>query len=221
MAIDRHIPLWAPEVAASLLQAVLKKDPFTFYHCCRVGRAARLMGIEMNLPEYELALLEFSGLFHDIGKIGVPDAILLKPGRLDPEEIVIMKDHAEMSVQMLRPLANNPFFRHIIPGVRFHHERFDGKGGYPVGLKAEQIPLFARVLSVVDTVDAMLNTRPYRTALTLDVVKKELVDFSGTQFDPQLVKMYLATQPKWENEGGLILPQKGELVVEDILKIAA
>ncbi|MEK6556356.1 MAG: HD domain-containing protein, partial [Bdellovibrionota bacterium] len=87
MAINSGIPLWATDVAAALLQAVLKKDPFTFYHCCRVGRAARQMGLELNLPEYELALLEFSGLFHDIGKIGIPDSILLKPGRLDLHEV--------------------------------------------------------------------------------------------------------------------------------------
>lgn len=218
MVIGQKIPLWAPDVAASLLEGVRKKDPFTFYHCCRVGRAARLMGIEMGMPEYDLALLEFSGLFHDIGKIGVPDAILLKPARLNPEEIVIMKDHAEMSVQMIRPLTREEFFRHLVPGVRYHHERFDGQG-YPHNLKGEKIPLFARILTVVDTVDAMLNTRPYRQALTMDHVKKELVDFSGTQFDPKLVQIYLASQAKWFDAGSL-QESKTEVVVGDILKAA-
>lgn len=218
MVVGQKIPVWAPDVAASLLEAVLKKDPFTFYHCCRVGRAARWMGIELGMPEYDLALLEFSGLFHDIGKVGVPDEILLKPGRLTPEEMVIMKNHAEMSVQMIRPLTRDEFFRHLIPGVRFHHERFDGKG-YPHGLKGETIPLFARILAIVDTVDAMLNTRPYRQGLTMEHVQKELIDFSGTQFDPKLVQIYLAAQPRWF-EAGTLAESKTEVVVRDILKAA-
>ena len=220
MAINSGIPLWATDVAAALLQAVLKKDPFTFYHCCRVGRAARQMGLELNLPEYELALLEFSGLFHDIGKIGIPDSILLKPGRLDLHEVNIMKNHAEISVDIIRPLTKNTFFRHLVPGVRYHHERFDGVG-YPIGLKAEKIPFYARIITVVDTVDAMLNTRPYRNALTMDHVKKELIEYSGTQFDPQLAHLYLASQPKWESDGQILAPNKDEVVIKDILRIAA
>ena len=220
MAINSGIPLWATDVAAALLQAVLKKDPFTFYHCCRVGRAARQMGLELQLPEYELALLEFSGLFHDIGKIGVPDSILLKPAKLEPAEVDIMKSHAEISVDIIRPLTKNNFFRHLVPGIRYHHERFDGKG-YPIGLKSEKIPYYARIITVVDTVDAMLNTRPYRKALTKEHVLKELVDYSGTQFDPQLAQLYLQNHSKWETDGLILAPQKGEVVVQDILRIAA
>lgn len=218
MGLDQKIPVWATDVAASILDAVKKKDPFTFYHCCRVGRAARLMGIEMGMPEYDLALLEFSGLLHDVGKIGVPDSILLKPARLTPEEVEIMKNHAEMSVSIIRPLTRDEFFRYLVPGIRFHHERFDG-GGYPMALKGEKIPLFARIISVVDTVDAMLNTRPYRQALTMEHVKQELVEHSGTQFDPKLVQLYLAASPRWFEDGGM---QEGvrEVVVSDILKAA-
>lgn len=210
------IPEWSPEVAASILQAVLKKDPFTFFHCCRVGRAARKMGELMNLTPYDLAVLEFSGLFHDIGKVGVPESILLKPDRLSGDEFSIMKNHAEMSVQMLRPLSKFDFFRHIIPGVRFHHERFDGVG-YPIGLKGEQIPLFARIVMIVDSVDAMLNTRPYRQALTLDYVKKELVDYQGTQFDPVLAQLFLANTGIMEDQDHAT-PE--EIVIAKILKAA-
>lgn len=184
------IPNWAPDAAAAILQTVLKKDPFTFFHCCRVGQASRKLGRLLQLPEYELAILEYSGLFHDIGKVGLPDHILLKPGRLDEQEHDMMKNHAEMSVEIIRPLTKEPFFRFLLPGIRFHHERFDGKG-YPVGLIGEKIPLIARAIAVTDAVDAMMNTRPYRQALSWEYVKKELVDYSGTQFDPRLAQIYL------------------------------
>lgn len=186
-----EIPDWAADTASAILQSVLKKDPFTFHHCCRVGLAARQFGKAMNLPEYELAILEYSGLFHDIGKVGLSDSILLKPGRLDENEIAMMKSHSEMSVQIIRPLTRHAFFRFVIPGVRYHHERFDGKG-YPVGLFGEKIPLMARAIAIVDSVDAMMNTRPYRQAQDWNYVQKELIDYSGTQFDPKLVQIYLA-----------------------------
>jgi HD-GYP domain-containing protein (c-di-GMP phosphodiesterase class II) len=213
---SNDIPTWAPEVATSILQTVLKKDPFTFFHCCRVGQAARKLGRVMNLPEFELAVLEYSGLFHDIGKVGLPDHVLLKPGRLSDEEHNQMKSHAEMSVEIIRPLTKHAFFRSLMPGVRYHHERFDGKG-YPNGLMGEKIPMMARAVAIVDAVDAMMNTRPYRQALNWDYVKKELVDYSGTQFDPKLVQIYLAAL-----NNGQIDDQAGhdEVVVPHILRAA-
>ncbi len=211
------IPAWAPDVAAAILQTVLKKDPFTFFHCCRVGQNSRKLGHLLHLPEYELAILEYSGLFHDIGKVGLPDSVLLKPSRLDENEHAQMKNHAEMSVDIIRPLTKEPFFRFLIPGVRYHHERYDGKG-YPHGLMGEKIPLMARAIAVIDSVDAMMNTRPYRQALTWDYVKKELVDYSGTQFDPRLAQVYLEAA----NQGFFHdAPARDEIVVPQILKIAA
>lgn len=216
MSSDSSIfPIWAPEVAEVLLQAVLKKDPFTFYHCCRVGRGARKLGEIMGLREYDLAVLEFSGLFHDIGKIGVPDSILLKPGRLDAEEVQVMKSHAEMSVDMIRPLTKHAFFRHVVPGVRYHHEQFGG-AGYPIGMQGEKIPIFARIITVVDSVDAMTHTRPYRQALTIDYVRKELVDFSGTQFDPVVAQAYLASLDQMENPEA----SKEEIIIQKVLRAA-
>lgn len=211
------IPAWAPDAAAAILQTVLKKDPFTFYHCCRVGQNSRKLGHLLNLPEYELAILEYSGLFHDIGKVGLPDSVLLKPGRLSEDEHKQMKNHAEMSVDIIRPLTKEPFFRFLIPGVRFHHERYDGKG-YPHGLMGEKIPLMARAIAVIDSVDAMTNTRPYRQALTWDYVQKELIDYSGTQFDPQLARIYLEAANKGFFHDN---PAKDEVVVPQILKVAA
>jgi HD-GYP domain-containing protein (c-di-GMP phosphodiesterase class II) len=213
---SNKIPTWAPDVAAAILQAVLKKDPFTFFHCCRVGQASRKIGRLLKLPEYELAILEYSGLFHDVGKVGLPDNVLLKPDRLDKREHDLMKNHAEMSVDIIRPLTKEPFFRFLLPGVRFHHERFDGKG-YPIGLIGEKIPLIARAIAVVDSVDAMMNTRPYRQALTWDYVQKELVDYSGTQFDPELARIYLEAANKGFFHDDVA---KDEVVIPHILKAA-
>ena len=211
-----QIPSWAADVASAILQMVLKKDPFTFFHCCRVGQAARKLGRALSLPEYELALLEYSGLFHDIGKVGLPDHLLLKPGRLTEAEFDQMKSHAEMSVEIIRPLTKDPFFRHLVPGVRYHHERFNGQG-YPTGLVGEKIPFIARVLTVVDSVDAMMHARPYREAQNWDYVKNELVLYSGTQFDPRLVQVYLESVSKglFENEHN-----QDEIVIPGILKAA-
>jgi HD-GYP domain-containing protein (c-di-GMP phosphodiesterase class II) len=117
---------------------------------------------------------------------------------------------------MIRPLTKHSFFRHVVPGVRFHHERYDGHG-YPVGLKGEQIPLFARVVMVVDAVDAMINTRPYRQALSWDYVKKELVDYQGTQFDPKLAQIYLSSIDLMEDQE---TGSKEEIVVPLVLKAA-
>jgi HD-GYP domain-containing protein (c-di-GMP phosphodiesterase class II) len=213
---NESIPSWAAEATAAILQTVLKKDPFTFYHCCRVGQAARTFGEVMGFPEMDLAILEYSGLFHDIGKVGLPDSVLLKPGRLDEGEHQQMKNHAEMSVEIIRPLTKHTFFRHLVPGVRYHHERFDGKG-YPIGLIGEKIPIMARTIAIVDAVDAMMNTRPYRQGLNWDYVKKELVDYSGTQFDPRLVQIYLEAA----NKGIFTTPQtEKEFIVPQILRVA-
>lgn len=217
MAWD-DIPDWAKDVAQTILMSVKAKDPFTFYHCCRVGRAARRMGKAMGLNEFEQAVLEFSGLFHDIGKVGIPDSILLKPGRLNNDEIEVMKSHAEKSVEIIEPLTHVAFFRFLIPGIRYHHERVDGKG-YPFGLEGERIPLPARVIAVVDTVDAMSNTRPYRNALPMEKILKELQEYSGRQFDANLVKTYLEARPHWEKEKEEEI-QKKEVVISKIIKAA-
>lgn len=214
-----QIPDWAADAAAAILQAVLKKDPFTFFHCCRVGQNARLLGKVMGMPEFELAILEYSGLFHDIGKVGLSDGILLKPGRLTEDEHNTMKSHAEMSVDMIRPLTKYAFFRFLVPGIRYHHERFDGKG-YPVGIMGEKIPIVARTIAVVDAVDAMMHTRPYRQGLSLEYATKELIDYSGTQFDANIVQIYLKAL-----NAGVFEPEKtkeaeGAIVVPSILRAA-
>lgn len=214
---SNDLPSWAADAAAAILQTVLKKDPYTFFHCCRVGQNARKLGRALGVPEFELAIMEYSGLFHDIGKVGLPDNVLLKPGRLNEEEYLLMKNHAEMSVEIMRPLTKHAFFRFLVPGVRYHHERFDGKG-YPVGLKGEKIPLVARTIAIVDAVDAMMNTRPYRQGQSWDYVKKELIDYSGTQFDANLVQVYLSAVAAGHFDDEKAAPD--EIVVPYILKAA-
>lgn len=204
------------DFATAILQTVKFKDPYTFHHCCRVGRAARRLGKAMSLKPHELAVLEYSGLFHDIGKVGIPDNILLKPDRLTQDEIEVMKSHPLKSAEIIEPLAQIPFFRFLLPGIRSHHEKIDGSG-YPFGLQGEDIPLTARVIAIVDSVDAMTNVRPYRKAMSMDFVKKELIDFSNIQFDAAMVRIYLQSL-KYQAE--LDQPEKDEMVIPKILKVA-
>ncbi|MBX7232612.1 MAG: HD-GYP domain-containing protein [Bdellovibrionales bacterium] len=213
------IPDWSKQVANSLLVSVKEKDLHTFQHCCRVGRRARQLGKALGLNEFEQAVLEYSGLFHDVGKVGIPDQILLKPGRLDTSEIEVMKSHPLKSVSIIEPLSHNAFFRFIMPGIRYHHERMDGLG-YPHGLSGENIPLNARIITVVDTFDAMTNARSYRKAIPLEKVELELKNFSGTQFDAQLVKTFLELLPHLHNEKTQHQESKEEVVVSHILKAA-
>lgn len=217
MAWD-NIPDWALQVASSILVTVKEKDPHTFFHCCRVGRGSRQLAKAMGLNEFEQAVLEFSGLFHDIGKVGIPDNILLKPGRLDRDEIEVMKAHPLKSAAILEPLSDNAFFRFLMPGVRYHHEKVDGTG-YPFKLSGERIPLPARVVAVVDTFDAMTNVRSYRKGLPRDKILQELKDFANRQFDAQVVKIFLESLPHFENTApGEI--EKEEQVIARLLKVA-
>lgn len=215
MAWD-DIPDWAFDVAKEMLESLKQKDPFTFYHCCRVGRGSRQLAKAIGLNQFEQAVIEYAGLFHDIGKSQIPNEILMKPGRLDRAEVEIMKSHAELSVQMLQHLTHVPFFKFIMPGVRYHHERMDG-AGYPHGVFGENIPLFARVICVVDSYDAMTNNRSYRPSLSEEKAVKELLDFSGRQFDSQLVKPFLEILPSVKDGKE---NTSDEMVVARILKAA-
>jgi len=200
------IPTWSLDVAKTIMETVRVKDQATYEHCIRVSRGSRLLARAAGLDAFEQKLVEFAGLFHDIGKIGIPDDILLKPAKLSEEEFQIMKSHPEKSVQILSPLAHIDFYKRLLPGVLHHHERWDGRG-YPghrdssdehAGMKEEQIPLASRVILVADTYDAMTADRAYRKGLAPEVAYKELMDFAGRQFDPQLVKIFLEAHPKWK-----------------------
>ena len=170
-----------------LRYTVEAKDPYTRGHSDRVSEYSVLIGTKMGLDEDTLHLLKIGGLFHDIGKIGIPDSILLKETKLDDEEYSQIKNHPAIGAHIL---GDAEIFKDIIPIVLHHHERFDGKG-YPKGLKGEQIPLAARIAAVADTFDAMTSKRTYRDALPLETVIAEIEKCSGTQFDPKIASVFL------------------------------
>ncbi len=171
----------------TLRYTVEAKDPYTRGHSDRVSAYSVLIGKYLGLSETDLRTLEVGGLFHDIGKIGIPDSILLKESKLTDDEYSEIKNHPSIGAHIL---CNASIFQDIIPIVKHHHERFDGKG-YPGKLKGEEIPYLARITAVADTFDAMTSKRTYRNALPLDVVKEEIADCSGTQFDPEIAKVFL------------------------------
>lgn len=193
------VPDWAYESVRALLQSLKAVEPGTYEHCLRVGEASRKLAREIGLNEFEQKVAEFSGLLHDIGKIGIDKTILLKPSRLEPKEHDIMKTHSRISEDIVRPLASHPFFNAMLPAIRGHHERIDGEG-YPDKLMGEEIPIIARVILVVDTFDAMSENRIYRKGLPEEVVYAELQRCSGTQFDPQMVQVFLQAHKHWKTQ---------------------
>ena len=171
----------------SLRYAVEAKDPYTRGHSDRVSEYAVLIGRKMGLSEDEIKTLQIGGLFHDIGKIGVPDTILQKEAKLTDDEYSQIKNHPSIGAHIL---GEAEAFKDIIPIVKYHHERFDGRG-YPSRLSGEKIPLLARITAVADTFDAMTSKRSYRNALDLQFVKEEIQRCKGTQFDPQIADVFL------------------------------
>lgn len=141
----------------------------------------------MGLSEKDLKTLKIGGLFHDIGKIGIPDSILLKEGKLDDNEYSEIKNHPSIGKHIL---SNASIFADIIPIVYHHHEKYNGTG-YPEQLAGEQIPFLARIAAVADTFDAMTSKRSYRNAIPIEYVRAEIEKCSGTQFDPEIAKVFL------------------------------
>lgn len=174
----------------ALAEAIDAKDSYTRGHSERVAVYASRIARRMNLRKEVIERVYFSGLLHDVGKIGIPDAIITKPDRLTQEEYIEIQKHPEIGAKILEPVE---FLRHIVPCVRHHHEWFDGSAsGYPLNLSGDQIPMPSRIILVADTVEAMTSDRPYRNALPLDTVVRELHKYSGSQFDPVAVDAFLA-----------------------------
>lgn len=176
----------------ALLHCLEERDAYTYGHSMRVMEYALLIGRGAQLKESDMKNLELAGMFHDIGKIGVPDCVLLKPGRLDAGEQKIIQKHPVKSAEILSIIDA---FKNAVPGARHHHERMDGEG-YPDRLSGDQIPLSSRIILVADTFDAMTSTRPYRKALPFEVAYAELERYSGSQFDPEFVKIFLREHKK-------------------------
>lgn len=171
----------------SLRLAVDAKDSYTKNHSDRVAYYSTLMGQKIGLSNEELETLHDGAMFHDIGKIGIPDAILQKPGKLTDDEYDDIKNHPSIGAKILAPAK---IFNNIIPIVKHHHERFNGTG-YPSSLKGDEIPLLARIVCVADAFDAMTSDRSYRPRFTLIKALDELENGKGTQFDPDIVDAFI------------------------------
>lgn len=151
----------AETVLFTLAQSIEARDPYTHGHCERLAQMSSRLGERLGIAEENIKALRWAGIVHDVGKVAVPDSILLKPGPLTPEEISVMRKHAEVGERICAPLRS---FRLVLPIIRHHHEKRDGSG-YPDALKGEAIPLTARILQLADVYDALTTDRPYRTAV--------------------------------------------------------
>lgn len=174
-------------VVAALANAVEAKDATTENHCQRLAGHAHRLGTAIGINGVELQMLTYGALLHDIGKIGISESILTKPGPLTEAEWAEMRRHPGIGERICQPLAQS---RRFVPVIRHHHERWDGTG-YPDGLRADAIPIGARIVGIADAFDAMVNDRPYRAALSVSAAVAELRTGAGRQFDPELVPVFL------------------------------
>lgn len=175
------------EIATVLSSLIESRDTYTESHCVALAEMSVAVGLRMRLPGERLTVLNLAGHLHDIGKVSIPDEVLLKQGALTEAEFSVMKSHAMIGETVLARISS---FAVVAPVVGQHHERFDGSG-YPRGLKGDGILLESRVLAVVDAFDAMTTSRPYRPALPAEVAVQEIVDGAGSQFDPEVARMFL------------------------------
>ena len=166
-----------------LAAAIDEKDPYTRGHSDRVAKYSVMVGQQLGLSAEELDRLRISALLHDVGKIGVDDRVLKKPGALTAEEFQIMKQHPSKGANIMRPVAQ---LKEMLPGIELHHEHVDGKG-YPYGLKADEIPMMARIIAVSDTLDAMTTNRPYQSAKEIDDALQVIRKLAGSKFDLKVV----------------------------------
>jgi HD-GYP domain-containing protein (c-di-GMP phosphodiesterase class II) len=171
-----------------LAAAIDAKDPYTRGHSERVARYSIAIGRNLRLPEGEMRNLRISALLHDVGKIGIDDRILRKPGALSDDEFEVMKGHPAKGAAIMSGVAQ---LIDIVPGMKYHHEKWGG-GGYPDGLEGEQIPMQARIVAIADTFDAMTTNRPYQKAMELNYVVDKIKSFAGTRFDPHVVDAFVS-----------------------------
>lgn len=178
------------QFAESLGNAIDAKDHYTCSHSEEVAVVAQALAVQIGMQQRKCELLHIAGHLHDIGKIGIPDSILKKKGKLTAEEYEIVKRHPSIGAEIVKPVASVSGLDQITEIILHHHERYDG-GGYPHGLKGEQIPFGARVIAVADTLSAMASNRPYRNAIQYEKIVEEIAACSGSQFDPLVVSEFL------------------------------
>lgn len=187
---------------ATLAAALDARDPYTAGHSLRVAEYAVSIGLLAKLTEEEIQDLRKAALLHDIGKIGIPDAVLLKEGRLTEEEWEQIKGHPVLGEAILKQIEPADAMAPFLPGVRSHHERYNG-GGYPDGLEGEAIPLFGRIIAVADAFDAMTSDRPYRKGMDEDTAITILEEGRGTQWDPYFAQLFVEAYRKGSKKKGL------------------
>jgi len=180
------------EMVTSLAGAIDAKDPYTKGHSTSVSRYSEALARAVNLPEHEVERIKIGALLHDVGKIGIPESVLKKPGKLNDDEWEIMKQHPTIGAEKV--LAPNEALRDLIPIVKYHHERLDGKG-YPEGLKGNQIPLAARIVSIADAYHALVSDRPYRKGMAIEKACAILKEGAGIQWDSDLVRAFIPIAP--------------------------
>ncbi len=185
-ATTRELDKTRQDTIYSLLVALETRDPYTSGHAKKVSKMCVDVARAMDFDEKSLEYMEYASILHDVGKIGVPYNILMKEGKLSPEEEREMRKHPLISAEIIRPIG---FLERIIPIIRSHHESFDGSG-YPDGLKGDQIPMEARIISIVDAYHAMVSDRPYRRAMPVSRSINILQSVSGTQIDPDVLKIF-------------------------------
>ncbi|MEA3429635.1 MAG: HD-GYP domain-containing protein, partial [Thermodesulfobacteriota bacterium] len=170
----------------AITNSIEARDPYTRGHSERVARFSKAIAKELNWDKKEIELINWGGMLHDVGKIGIPDSILNKPGKLTNAEYNKIKSHPLIGAQIVKDIS---FLESVIPYILEHHERFDGKG-YPRGVAGENISIKGRLLAVADTFDAMTSGRPYRKALKPKNAFKEISKNGKTQFDPEVVRAF-------------------------------
>jgi len=176
------------ETIRTLAAAIDAKDPYTRGHSERVASYSMALSRHLGLKQDEVFRIHIAAILHDVGKLGIKDGILNKPGGLSDDEFEVMRQHPSIGAQIMSPIR---MLKDIIPGIRNHHETWDGTG-YPDRLKGDQIPMVARIIGVADTFDAMTTTRPYQTAMTLEYVLAKMRSMSGSRFDPLVIDAFLA-----------------------------
>ncbi len=181
-----------------LIAALEARDRYSHGHSERVADMVYQLAGAAGLKDWELETVHIAAHLHDIGKIGIPDKILRKPGKLNPHEWAQIRRHPEIGWRILN---SSQHLKQVAKIVLYHHERWDGRG-YPAGLKGEEIPLGARLLAVCDSIDAMTSDRPYRRALCWKDCRKEIESSRAAQFDPALVDLLETLWPEWEKSGG-------------------
>lgn len=209
MALVQQLAAFNRQMASALVEAVEAKDPYTRGHSERVNFLSMEIGRALGLADEELEDLHWGSLLHDVGKIGIPDAVLCKPSRLTDDEYSFIMVHPERSYEILRHID---YLKNAVQGARHHQEKFDGTG-YPHGLKGERIPLHGRIIAVADTYDSITSSRAYRPGRSHEVAMKEIERVGGSQLDPALVAVFrevCAAEPDWLRRFGIRRERQAE-----------